>query len=237
MIAIATGLLLVWMVVRFAIPIGQRYRFYRLQERVANYSNPPNPAVLHFSATQPYARIPGPVDQFYDSFWTARPKTGLGRMTIGPSPGGPPTPVFCGTLKTPGGQTRIVQVYAAPGPVKASGITQTSGGSSISLIAASCELQAPRWVVSGSGHQWQEDIDVGSILFKLNPSEADVSITVNGSAELFKLHVVDLPPTQGQRRVGFALDFDRHWPPLLQHGWSSVGIWQQWPFTGKLGRD
>jgi hypothetical protein len=240
-ISLAAVLLLIWVVVGFAIPIWQRYRFYQLQQRVATYSNPPNPMALHFSATQPYAHVPGPVDQFYASFWNERPKVQLGRMTIPALPGAPTTPVFCGTLKTVSGQRRIVQVYATPGQAKWSPM-------SIELWAVSCELQGSSWVLSPSARKGGEDFNMASVTVALNPpydvvvssgtvnasdpSEADVSMIVNGRMEVFKLHVVDLPPTPRPGRVGFAVDFDQIWVQSHERGWMAAGMWE-WPFTGK----
>jgi hypothetical protein len=240
MIGIAAVLLLIWVVVQFVIPISQRYQFYRFQQRVASCSNPPNPMALHFSATQPYAHVQGPVDQFYASFWNERPKVQLGRLTM-PVPGGPATPVFCGALKTASGQQRIVQVYALPGQIKWSPM-------SIQLGAVSCELQPPNWVISGNRCKGGEDLYVASVLVALNPpfdvivssgaanpndpSEADIGMIVNGRTKVFKLHLVDWTASPRPGGVAFGVDFDRTWAQSLERGWMSAAM-EELPLTGK----
>jgi hypothetical protein len=229
------------------IPIWHRYNYYRLQQRIANYWNPPNPAIVHFSATQPYAHVPGPIDQFYDSFWSERSKVYLGRLTIGPSPGGSVTPLFCGVLRTAGRQARIVQIYAGFGQPNVSFARTNSPPRSLALVAVLCELQPARWIASGSRRAGGEDINIASAMLAMNPafnvsvsngtinsdpSEVDINILVNGKAVAFKLHVVDLPLPSRPGRVGFASDFSRYWLTADDHFGGSVGIWE-WPFTGK----
>jgi len=240
MVGTVAVLLLIWVVRQFAIPIWQRFKYYQLQQRVASYSNPPSPMLLHFSATQPYAHVPGPVDQFYASFWNERPRVQLGRLAI-PAPAGPATPVFCGVLKTASGQRRIVQVYAMPGQIKWSRM-------SIELGAVSCELQAPNWVLSGRRRKGGEDLNMASVLVALNPpfdvivsgggtkasdpSEADIGMVVNGRSKVFELHLVDWAASPRPGGVAFAIDFDRAWATHSERSWMSAAMEEQHP-TGK----
>ena len=222
-------------------PIWQRYEYYRLQSRAANYPETPQKVALQYSATQPYRHAAGPMDHFLADLQTAA--FAWQHATVSFTGVAGSTPIFCGARTARGGHRAIVQIYAS--------VTQSVAESNLSIIAVSSNWRGWQWVFKPGPdliHSGQIGGGVGQITLRIDgkanaalfggaanqidPSETDIKLFLDSQPYTLKFHLIEVTSSRPPQ-LGIALDqsvLRQLFGPM--HGFNGIGIWW-WPFTAK----
>ena len=205
-ILLAIVVLGIWLS-RTVPPIWTRYRFFQAQQYLVNHPWTPQGAQVRFSASQPYAHALGAFDTIEARFWAMRMSAGLGSFTITSQAGVSTTPLFSGVLRTAAGQQRLTQISAAS--------VNVWGRTGIQLIAIAVELRNWPWILGG--YSWDtpgtahDDFSIASVVFSpekfreavvtggtmnpKDPSEVDITLTLDGKTVEIPIHVADASPS------------------------------------------
>ena len=230
-------------------PMWARIRFFRQQQYLVSHPYTPQGVQVRFSSTQPYVHTPVPFDTVEADYRTRRRSVGLGAVVITLKRGVVPTLLFSGVLRTAAGHRRMTQIFAAP-------MNHSGSDIGIQLFVVSAELQDWPQVfgrhpyasddVSWADLNWcptnfREAVVTGGTLNRNDPSEVDITLTLDGKTVEIPIHLVNAPPSANaltsagvQSKGGHVVitaNLDAAFEHLRPIDRSSS--FYPWPFTGK----